>query len=960
MRTACNLPEEQLCGCCAGLMQETPQAITNRSALSAVAYRAGTYSTFYASLLAALSDPGLPALSALRTRDNADFTIALLDAWAISLDILTFYQERFANEAFLRTAVDDRSVFELTRLIGYVPSPGVSASAVLAFTLSSATGSPDNVLVPAGTRVQSIPGPGQKPQVFETSSDLTAVIALNAIPAQTHLPWQLGPGDTSTWIAGSANNINVGDALLFIGTSTSGQPSPTGPADLRYVSRVKVNPVSGNTEIWWNSTLTNTATAATGDVAIYVFRKKAALFGAAAINPFLLPAATLENIPGHPPVSVPKKASVITAKAITIGVGPILVNPGIIKIWTDWDFQPAGGGVINLDAAYTGLSPAGSQPGQLQWLVLTNSSNTAVFQIVSASESNPNLYALSAKTSKLTLSSSFAVSAGSPGATLDSALQSFTDDTRITTAYVSSDLLTPATLPITDWTGPITFSLAPGMIVPVQGISIAVVGGQAIAPHQPVGVSGKRVRLQVSSGALAVFAPANSSRYLPVADNQIFLANAFPPTLDPAGVPSWSVTTLSGVSGTLSIGADNLQLLPADKNDPVVSEAGLVNVVSVAGDITNLTLASALSGIYDATTVTLNANAVESTHGETVQEILGSGDATNQALQFTLKQSPLTYITAATGNGTQSTLRVWANNLQWHEVSNLLAAGVADRVFVSRVSPQASRTVQFGNGIEGARTPTGQLNIRAVYRKGIGSAGMVNANQISQPLDRPQGVKAVTNPSPASGAADPASADDARASAPLPTLTIGRIVSLEDYQNFALNFAGIAKALATWTWFGARRGVFLTVAGANGAILRGDDPVVLKLIAAIRSGGNPFIPLQVASFVPVLFEVGASVKIDTYNYDPGQVLAQVWSNLQADFAFGQRQLAQNVGASQIIELVQNTPGVIAAQLFALNPSGDPPSVPPPAMLCASGPTPPQGAQMLLLDPASQGTIGVWS
>ncbi|MDX6654960.1 MAG: hypothetical protein QOH18_2065, partial [Solirubrobacterales bacterium] len=191
MRTACNLPEEQLCGCCAGLMHETPQAITNRPALSAVAYRAGAYSSFYASLLAALSDPGLPALSALRTRDNSDFTIALLDAWAISLDILTFYQERFANEAFLRTAVDERSVFELTRLIGYVPSPGVSACAVLAFTLSSATGSPDNVLVPAGTRVQSIPGPGQKPQVFETSSDLTAVIALNAIPAQTHLRWQL-------------------------------------------------------------------------------------------------------------------------------------------------------------------------------------------------------------------------------------------------------------------------------------------------------------------------------------------------------------------------------------------------------------------------------------------------------------------------------------------------------------------------------------------------------------------------------------------------------------------------------------------------------------------------------------------------------------------------------------------------------------------------------------------------
>ena len=75
----------------------------------------------------------------------------------------------------------------------------------------------------------------------------------------------------------------------------------------------------------------------------------------------------------------------------------------------------------------------------------------------------------------------------------------------------------------------------------------------------------------------------------------------------------------------------------------------------------------------------------------------------------------------------------------------------------------------------------------------------------------------MTNPAAASGGADPATADQARASAPLPTLTIGRVVSLEDYQNFALGFAGIAKALATWTWFGDIRGVFLTVAGERTA-----------------------------------------------------------------------------------------------------------------------------------------------
>ncbi len=128
------------------------------------------------------------------------------------LDILTFYTERLANEAYLGTAIEGRSVFELARLVGYKPSPGVSASTVLAFTLANAPGSPPIVPIPAGTRVQSVPGPGQSPQVFESSSSITAMIAANAIPAVTSQPWQLFGGDTSTWIAGTANNINVGDA----------------------------------------------------------------------------------------------------------------------------------------------------------------------------------------------------------------------------------------------------------------------------------------------------------------------------------------------------------------------------------------------------------------------------------------------------------------------------------------------------------------------------------------------------------------------------------------------------------------------------------------------------------------------------------------------------------------------------------------------------------------------------
>ncbi len=930
MSGECVIPNEQLCGCCAGVTSETPEVISNRPALSSIAYRAGRYSTFRESMLAALSDPSLPALALLRTRNASDFSIALLDAWSVTLDILTFYQERLANEAFLRTAINQRSVFELARLVGYVPSPGVSASTVLAITLSSAAGSPDNVVIPAGTRVQSVPGPGQKPQVFETSTDLTAVIACNSIPAQTLLPWQLFGGDTSTWIAGTTNNISVGDALLFL-SATAGQPNATGPASFHYVTATSIDPISGNTRITWNNPLSASFTAGmtSQDVLIYIFRKKAALYGVQAPNPLTLSGDHVTLIPGYPTVAA---------------------GADWIFSYTEYSNQ------INLDASYPGLAPQANGP--IQWIVLTGLGYTSFFQIKQAVDSNPGRYTLTAKTTQLTLALGGILS-GDTALTLNELLWEFVQETRNITAYVQSAALKPADLPNTVWPFGAIYPLADGMVAPVQGTSVFIVGGQQIATGQPIGISGKRVRLNITAGSSAIFVPVNSSASLAVTGDQEFLVDNFPPVTDTStGSVIWEVLTTSGISGWLVVDG-SIQLSPADKDDPLVGESAVVSVANVSGNITTLNLLSALSRIYDANTTRVNANAVESTNGETVQEILGSGDATNDALQFTLKQAPLTYISSSGGNGSQSTLQVWVNNLRWSEVSNLLAAGPSDRVFVTRVNPDGKIIVQFGNGTQGERTPTGQSNIRAVYRKGIGSPGMVNASQLSQPLDRPQGLKSVTNPGPASGAADPASADDARASAPLPTLTIGRVVSLEDYQNFALAFAGIAKAIATWTWFGSRRGVFLTVAGENGTTLSNSDPIVSNLIGAIQSRGNPFVPLQVASYVPILFSFSAGLKIDPM-YDSTLVLAQVWQNISSAFAFDNRQPAQNVVASEIIQIVQQTPGVIAVQLQSLQLSGEPGTGIVPAMLCASAPQPPQGAQMLLLDPQAQSNIGVWS
>src|SRR6516162_8637060 len=104
-----------LCGCCAGTSVQTPQQPNNLPGLSVVARRIGTWATFKESFLARLSSSDYSALAQLKTRSDDDFTIAFLDAAALVLDILTFYQERLANESYLGTATQLRSLIELSR-----------------------------------------------------------------------------------------------------------------------------------------------------------------------------------------------------------------------------------------------------------------------------------------------------------------------------------------------------------------------------------------------------------------------------------------------------------------------------------------------------------------------------------------------------------------------------------------------------------------------------------------------------------------------------------------------------------------------------------------------------------------------------------------------------------------------------------------------------------------------------
>ena len=208
-------------------------------------------------MLAALSQRRVSRAAKICARARTTISrLRLLDAAAIVADVLTFYQERLANESFLRTATERRSVLEFARLIGYELHPGVAASAALAFTLEEAPGAPRETVIDVGTRVQSIPGPGEKPQTFETIEKIEARVEWNALkPKMTRD--HMCPSLTTEWLylKGIATNLKPGDAILLVGKERENDPGSE-RWDFRRLSEVngrrgsRIAPASNGPKAW--------------------------------------------------------------------------------------------------------------------------------------------------------------------------------------------------------------------------------------------------------------------------------------------------------------------------------------------------------------------------------------------------------------------------------------------------------------------------------------------------------------------------------------------------------------------------------------------------------------------------------------------------------------------------------------------------------------------------------------
>jgi len=954
------------------------QPVQNAPGLTALAYRSGTYATIFADMVAALhtqsiaSGPnaGTRPLAALTTRAADDPAIALLDACAVVCDVLTFYNERIANEGFLRTATERRSVLELARAIGYELGPGVAAATYLAFTIDASAGAPPLTIVPAGTKVQSTPAQGAQPQTFETASDLRAAGAWNALKPRLTRPQDLAIYNGGLWLLGITTSFPAAAGVIDV----AGDVSNVAP-----ISAATVLPVNPGTLMAVPAA--QVFFAGTG-LGIKVGDRLLFVGQSAAAGPATL-AATVYDVVEEPDLA--RTSVTLTAQAQSPPpYAPASVAPGTgpqagtalpftqdnleANVFSNVLHDSTLGGVLALNAWNAQLVDAAANyqapppPPPLDRGAFILRTKTGFF-----GASAPKWASL-----PLQLRSPDPVTAQKLGQMPAPYSTNWDLDPNRTTAE-------PNGPPIwTDSAGNwgngtvnldrvVAQALDSGwVLLEATGSPRAQVAYRIVSADERVvadyAVSARATsltladplgNLPVSSTAPAVFRVRNTTAYLQSAGLEL----AALPITDPL---QQGDTTLAldgmvlGLTSGLPIAISGMVLDP-----PGISAGEILIIKGIVHDnrFTTLTFTTGLINGYVRNSVTINANVVAVTNGESVNELLGSGDASQARQSFVLKRPPLTYVSAPTASGVQSTLSVRVNGVLWTEEPSLYGLANGDRAYTVRIADDGTTTVTFGDGIAGARLPTGSQNVNAGYRTGIGLSGNTAAGTIKILQSKPLGVKSAVNPVAAAGAADPEDLAHARVNAPLKVLTLDRIVSLADYESFALAFAGIGKAQAVALGNGATQTVGITIADAAGNSPAQDSALLQNLARAVDAARTPGPPVIVGGFTLVLFNLTAALLIDPA-YQADVVQRAVTTALTTSFSFGARAFAQSVSAAEVFAAVQSVAGVIAVtltQLFVSTAPNGPLQPGPPSLLqaqparLAAGTLVP--AELLLINPA---------
>jgi hypothetical protein len=1039
------------CGCCAGVEPLTPQSTVNRPGLASLVYRAGTHGSFLATMSAQLSMHEFPAgigfdgnpreaarpLGALSKRASTDPSVAMLDAWAAVGDVLTFYQERIANEGYLRTATEMRSMHELARLVGYRPRPGVAASLYLAYTIDSNT--PEEVVIPRGARSQSVPGPGEAAQSFETGAELRARARWNDLKLRLEQPQTVDSirNRRAVYLKGVTTGLLPGDPLLVVIAGTpsvmrilevlpdndkqvtlvkaeawsiaSGRGEPrTAPRLDRLqdvLRRAPQGAVARGIVDGVRSVIARAAEAEPGNALPRAMVRNADQVIAERIGSLSLPARNLRSwaervreelaATVQPEAATPAPAAPLPAAAPRAAKGrdPIadvvnlLVRPGSRPRANPLDLPRS------LDADFSPTSDAG-----LKLLGAVAPHIKPVLEPALSGQIDP-------KTRQTIEVHAFRVRAGVFGRNTPKR-QEITQGNRVRTEVIGEwpiveitpfpvagnddrfqvtriveseraiyldthyDGIVPDSWVFVDSSAvvidpsTVTPTPAPLVLPAVEQLITRATGVRAKISRSEYGMSADTVRLDLAGSWLKIGttvgtgldqdrAQADVDRDFRVVRGTAVYARSekLELALEPIeeefcdGSAEEKPAELDGLYPDLEPG--RFVVVSGDRADlgdaAVVRASEALMVRAVRHDVraadkpvpwtdeiarrpaqppdkltedrphTFVWFDKPLSYCYRRATVSIRANVVKATHGETRNETLGSGDASRPQQSFTLKQFPLTFLAAPTATGADSTLEVFVNDVRWHEKPSFVMGAPGDHIYVTRADEAGKNTVIFGNGIEGSRLPTGAENVKAVYRNGIGKPGNVRPGQVSLLVTRPLGVKEVINPLRAAGGADCESRDQIRRNSPNAVMALDRLVSVRDYADFARAFAGIGKAAAAELPDGSRTVVHVTIAGSDDVPIDRDSDLFLNLRRALRRLGDPFQPIELALRELLILVLSAKLRIHPDHQWP-IVAAAVRARLFEQFGFERRELAYGIAASEVFAAIQAVPGVLFVDL----------------------------------------------
>lgn len=819
-----------------------PRRAFNRPGLSHIAYRIGRYGDFRAAMIRAID--GAPELATWTHREADDPGIALLEGAAILGDILTFYQEHYANEAYLRTATWRESVAELVRLTGYRLSPAIGGRATLAFEARGDKPVQLGEGFPVKIELEKIePGHSPVPADFQTDAPLAAWPHLGRfhlyrprtyraiIPERTVTFEIASVGDANDSLSLAAFEVKAGDRLLLL------------PAEPAWTTSGGTVTAQSSAQVVKLKTVTRLLGRLLVEAEAPLMRNWAAPVAAYRIN------RTFQHL-GH---NAPRKfvSNRTTGGTIT---GASERNTRFLRHLTwlcaDMDSSlPLEPALLPLAAEVADLHPGGKLVIQTR---IAKDGGTPVFvsllRTITATEARTLGYGnVSGPSTLLTLDRPL-VSGSVPG--------SFASDVR---DFRLHEVTSPA------------LALQP-LPQPRRGVFTST--------HDTLNFYGTAAQARLLAGR-RLYLLHDDGRSVEL----VCTSTAFPvPALDPPRM--WPL---------------QFDRLPAPFRHADFDEA--------------------------APRVTVFGNLVDASQGKQESEVeLGNGDNRLSWQTFAIPKSPLTYFLAPDGVPPYAPeLEIWVNGRLWNRVDAFYGHGPQEQVYIVREDAEQRSFVQFGDGEAGARLPSGLGNVVARYRSGAGARGPIKPDTTPTTSSRPPGFDKVTLAGIVSGGADAEDGEKAREAAPGKVQSLGRLVSIRDYETETLSVPGVVTAAAVWDLHDGVPALILRVLLGAGREAEFSD-VRATLAHAQRCRGPDRFPLIVQQALLRYAYMDVSYARDS-SYRQGDVEAGLRAALglagdaaaerQGLFGLRARRLGEREYASRIEGRLQNVPGVLWCKVTAL-------------------------------------------